>query len=231
MSIAEAGCCRSGLGCRAIPRRRDRGRAGARGDTDHPVKPAAATPRCPSVTPHSPNRPRRPRHRPHRRSPPRSSPLTPNTRPAPATRRPPAPTRHLRHQRRPGGRAVRPRSGARAVRRLVAGSGLPGEGQDRDEGVLHSRARPTTRAPARTSGSAPRTTPAPPGSPSELPAGTADRRLGRWVLATARSLGERSDQLVVRMGCTISLTLGSGCRFPGRSQLVAALGAAHFTGT
>ena len=40
------------------------------------------------------------------------------------------------------------------------------------------------------------------------PAGAADRRLGRWVLATAQSLGERSDQLVVRMGCTISPTLG-----------------------
>ena len=41
------------------------------------------------------------------------------------------------------------------------------------------------------------------GFTERAPAGAADRRLGRWVLATAQSLGERSDQLVVRMGCTI----------------------------
>ena len=69
----------------------------------------------------NPRRSRRPQHSPHRQSPLRTSPLTRHSGPAPTlcrplAHRPPSP----RHPRRLGRRAVRPRIGARAVRRLVA---------------------------------------------------------------------------------------------------------------
>ena len=136
---------------------------------------AARTLRWSGLTGRSPRRPGRPRHRRQRRGPPRTSPLTPDARPAralcrPPARAPPSPvpacprTRRLAPVRCAHGPTARRRSrptSSRARSRRRCSTPPP---------------RPTTRAPAPTSGSAPRTTPAPPGSPSGHPAATADRR-------------------------------------------------------